>query len=171
MKTLYLDKKGGVTTEASQESISWHHINYTNEEDKQWVKMQNLSVSAVKTLLATDNRPRLIEDDEAIIMCLRGINLNQSDSPEDMISIRLFVNKNTIITSGHRKSRSLQHLRTQLKNQSGPVSSSDFLIRLLEQLAFITDDFVDLLDETLDKEEDSISDNDFEVFNPRMIRF
>jgi len=39
---------------------------------------------------------------------------------------------------------------------------------LIEQLALITDEFVDTLDNFLDSEEDTIAHNTFEQFNPKM---
>ena len=169
VKTFYLNDKGENLKEESPNAISWHHLNYTSDVAKKWLKKQtHLSTQAKSILLASDTRPRLIVEDGSIIMCLRGINLNKNDSPEDMITIRIWVNNNSIFTSCGRESQSITNIQNLIENNTGPKSVAELLIMLIEQLALLTDEFVDSLDEMLDVEEETIADNTFELFNPKM---
>jgi zinc transporter len=101
-------------------------------------------------------------------MCLRGINLNKTDSPEDMISIRIWMDSKKILTSSNRESQSIINVQKLIKNSNEPKKTDELLILLIEQLGIITDDFVDTLEEILDREEDSIAGSSFESFNPKM---
>ena len=155
--------------ESNQERISWYHFNYASDDAKKWLKQQSqLSSQARSILLAADTRPRFIEEDDAIIMCLRGINLNKTDSPEDMISIRIWMDSKKILTSSNRESQSIINVQKLIKNSNEPKKTDELLILLIEQLGIITDDFVDTLEEILDREEDSIAGSSFESFNPKM---
>ena len=172
VKTLYLNKCGGLAKEKIEDPLTWQLINYSSSSDKAWLKQQkHISKQARNILLTQDTRPRLILEDGSLIMCLRGINLNKSDDPEDMISIRLWMDENRIITSGNRESMSINNIKKSLELNTGPSSISGLLLELIVQLANITDEFVDKLDERLDKEEDSIGESSFETFNPRMSQF
>lgn len=158
-----------VDDKKNNQTIHWHHINYKSESAKDWLKkLSNVSNQAKKIVLAADTRPRLIVEDESIIMCLRGINLNVNHSPEDMISIRVWMNQNTMITSCNRQSQSILNIQNLLDKNNGPKSVSELLILLIEQLALLTDGFVDSLEDLLDNEEDLIADSTFELFNPKM---
>jgi len=169
VKTFYLNKNGENQKQDHPNTISWHHLNYTSDVAKKWVKKHtDLSKQAKNILLASDTRPRLIVEDNSIIMCLRGINLNTNDSPEDMITIRIWMNNSSIFTSCGRESKSISNIQNLIKNNSGPESVAELLIMIIEQLALLTDEFVDSLDELLDSEEETIADNTFELFNPKM---
>lgn len=169
VKSLSLAGKSESVNEENSDAIMWHHFTYLSETAKKWLKQQSqISKHAKSILLAADTRPRLIVEDDSIIMCLRAINLNKDDSPEDMISIRIWMDSRTILTSCNRESRSISNIQKLIEKNSGPKNVSELLILLIEQLALLTDEFVDSLDELLDKEEDTIAESTFELFNPKM---
>ena len=101
-------------------------------------------------------------------MCLSGINHNKKGSPEDMIFIRIWMGDKTILTSSNRESQSIINVQKLIDKGKGPKNVSDPLILLIEQLTLTTDEFVDSLDDILDIEENTIADNTFELFNPKM---
>lgn len=172
IQTLYFDNNGLIAAKNLSEHsdvLTWHHMHHTSAKAKTWLKKQShISDQAKAILVATETRPRLIADDDAIIMCLRGINLNNNQAPEDMISIRLWINQDTIISSSGRQSRSLANIQKMMENGEGPRSISNWLNMLIEQLALLTDDFVNSLEDMLDVEEDNIAESSFETFNPKM---
>ncbi len=172
IQTKFLDGKGGCFKDKPVDSdnpVSWHHFNYSSTQAKSWLKKQsNISTQARTILTAAETRPRLVVEDDSIIMCLRGINMNSDQSPEDMITIRLWINDNTVITSCGRGSRSIANLQAKLTAGEGPKTVPQLLNDLLEQLALLTDEFIDSLEAMLDKEEDMIAELSFDVVNPRM---
>ena len=174
MNIKYLDGAGGVLQkeEENSEKPSWIHINYTSKTTRTWLKKQvQISNQAKLFLLAQDTRPRLIIEDDSLIMCLRGINLNKGEEPEDMISIRIWMNENTILTSCNRDSQSVSNIQNKLKIGQGPKTPAKLLLSMIDELAVLTDDFIDKLETLLDKEEDEIANSTFESFNPKMSQF
>ncbi|MFK8012666.1 MAG: zinc transporter ZntB [Marinicellaceae bacterium] len=169
IESFFLNSKGEQLKQDEEGCINWYNFSYTSDAARKWLKKQpEISIQAQNILLAADNRPRLIEEDNSIIMCLRGINLNKTDDPEDMITIRIWMSNQTILTSCARGSQSIRNIQNLIVNNNGPKSVAELLIMLIEQLAHITDEFVDSIDQMLDQEEDSIAENTFEMFNPKM---
>jgi zinc transporter len=169
-----LDGLGGILQKVDEETdvSSWIHINYTSKKTRDWLKQQaHISKQAKSFLLAPDTRPRLIIEDDSLIMCLRGINLNKGDAPEDMISIRIWMNEMTILTSCNRDSQSVTNIQSKLKIGQGPKTPAKLLLSLIDELAILTDDFIDIQEILLDKEEDEIANSSFEIFNPKMSQF
>jgi len=169
-----LDGQGGIGHK-NQDQINdrslivWHHLKYTDKSAKSWVKKQmDLSDLARITLLNNETRPRAHVDEDEVLVCLRGINFNESEQPEDMISIRLWMNGNTVVTSSNQGSQSIRNIRAQLEQNIGPKSAEQVLLALIDQLANLTDDFVEKMDEKIDEAEDQIEDAKHMIFNPMM---
>ncbi|WP_154224634.1 zinc transporter ZntB [Marinicella rhabdoformis] len=148
---------------------SWHHINYTQPKAKKWLKTQpDISPMAFEHLIATDTRPKAIVDGDEVILSLRGMNFNKGASPEEMISIRVWIKDDCMVTSCNRSSRSISYLKEALKDGKGAKNTNELLLNLIDQLADFADQFIDDLEDLLDFEEDNISVNDFERFHPKM---
>ncbi len=148
---------------------SWHHINYTHPEAQQWLSKQSqVSDLAKENLLSVETRPRAIIDEEEVVLSLRGMNFNSNASPEDMISIRVWLKGDCMITSCNRSSRSINTLMANLRSGKGGESISALLLSLIDQLGRFADEFTDELELMLDYEEDNIKINDFERFHPQM---
>ena len=52
----------------------------------------------VNALLVDETRPHILPVDEGILLILRGVNLNESTKPEDMVPIRLWIEPHRIIS-------------------------------------------------------------------------
>jgi zinc transporter len=168
--TLYFDGNGGSSSEATPSAPwVWHHIKYNDKAAVKWIKNQpELSQFAKITLINSETRPRVHVEDDELIMCLRGINLNEEADPEDMISIRLWVGPQTIITSSNAGSQSIRNIRALLTEKVGPKNAEEFVATLIDQLANLTDEFVEKLDQKLDDTEDHIENLSHNEFNPQI---
>lgn len=158
-----ISNKGGLIQETDDKprSFRWYKMNYSVEEDCQWLE-QNPSLNSLfkEQLLKAETRPVLYQDEESILICLRGVNLNPDANPEDMISIRVWLNNNTVITSCNRASLSLQDILKSLENDIGPKTTGEFLTLLIERLAIRIEDFFEQFEEQLDAQEDNIETAD-----------
>lgn len=170
--TYYLNGKGGASAEIDPEQpkqVVWHHLKYTDKTARNWIKKrQELSEQARMSLLNSETRPRAQVSEEELLLCLRGINFNESAQPEDMISIRLWMNKQTVITSSNQGSQSIRNIMTELDQNQGPKNAEQLLLSLIENLAKLTDDFVDKMDQRIDTAEDDIDSSNLTEFNPQM---
>ena len=113
-----LDGKGGGRRLPDWDSISrwqpsdgvlWMNLDYAVPEAAAWLdERSNVDTLMREALTDSDPRPRAsIHATDDLLFVVRGINLNQGAEPEDMISIRLYVERERVITLRHRVSRSL----------------------------------------------------------------
>jgi Mg2+ and Co2+ transporters len=163
---------GGVEVpagESESDQLLWHHVKYTDKKAMHWIKHRTeLSEQAKMILLNHETRPRALVNDQEVLICLRGINHNENAEPEDMVSIRLWLGEHCIISSSDAGSQSINHIRELLLQNAGPKSGEELLLTLINRLGYSTDQFVDGLDEKIDRAEDQIDDSALTDFNPQM---
>ena len=144
-----------------EQGILWLHMNYRNPAARDWLVQTGLPTIDTQTLLATDTRPRVEASAERILMTLRGINLNPDSAPEDMVAVRLYADKNRIITSSDRKVRSIGELAEHLLRGNGPTSPGTFILELCHRLTLRKVNLiVDLEDKLADLEEQALLQSD-----------
>jgi len=169
ISTLQLNGKGGLANEGEEPAWLWHHVKYTDLKASKWIANHpGLSELAQLTLLNQETRPRAHLNDHEVLLSLRGINFNEAAQPEDMISVRLWMGPDVVITSASHGSQSIRNIRAKLEQKTGPGNGEELILMLIEQLAELTDDFVDKLDERLDDIEDQLESIDLSQFNPMM---
>lgn len=158
-----LDGKGGgrpigwnqVSSWNESEGILWIHIDYTENNAARWLNDESgLDKIVVSALTSEDPRPRSVAVKDGLLVSLRGVNMNPGADPEDMVSIRLWINGNRIVSTRRRKLLSIVALREAIEQGNGPTTTGDFLVelsnRLVEKMADVVDtiaDKADLLEE------------------------
>jgi len=139
----------------------WLHIDVTDQASRDWLTTESgLPPAAVDTLLAEETRPRANLVDDGVLLILRGVNTNPGADPEDMVSIRLWIEPNRIISTRLRKLLSITDIRDSLANGAGPRSTGDFLATLIERLADRIGEFVDSIEDELSAFEESMADQE-----------
>jgi zinc transporter len=93
-----------------------------------------LSPIVAEALLEEETRPRIMVLDESLFLTLRGVNLNPGAEPDDMISIRLYIEADRVITVRHRLLRTIQDIRSSLAAHHGPQNPGEFLTVLADGL-------------------------------------
>jgi len=78
-------------------------------------------------LLDHDPRPRAVVLGDALLMILRAINLNTGAQPEDMVSLRCWIEPGRIITLRHRPVRVAKSIAADLMAGKGPRTPGDFV--------------------------------------------
>jgi zinc transporter len=132
--------------------LLWLHLNYSQPEVQTWMyERSGLSPLTVEALLQIETRPRCVVVDGGLMLFLRGVNLNPGADPEDMVSLRLWVGEKRVYTLGLRKLLSLDDMRESLSQGSGPESTGDFIVQLVELLldraGVVIEDLYDLVDQ------------------------
>lgn len=112
--------------------------------------------SVVERLLANETRPRLIQIDDGLLLILRGINLNLDQDPVDMISLRIWIQGQLIITVRRQPLASVQEVRQQVESGVGPKTVQGVLIHILAALADRISRYIDGLTERVDALEDAL---------------
>lgn len=125
----------GIARWEPTQGILWVHLDYTLAPAVKWLnESSGLSPQTVKALTALDPIPESWFTDNDITFVLRGVNLNQGAIPEEMVSIRGWLDQNRIITTRHRNILSIADLRDQMQAGIVPESSIEFLTALIDRI-------------------------------------
>ena len=153
LHSLILDGQGKAVPVSEEEVSKWNpskgllwvHLDYQAQEAIEWFKNKSkLSSLTVETLTDEDTRPRITSADNGHIIVLRSINSNPGHEPEDMVSLRLWINDDQIISTCHRMVETIEDIQSALICGKGPKTSSEFLIMACEM---ITEDISDIVAE------------------------
>ncbi|GJM02780.1 MAG: zinc transporter ZntB [Rhodomicrobium sp.] len=169
---------GGQATELHGEDIfqpipegawRWLHFDKNDDDAISWlVEKSGLRPAIRNVLIAPETRPRLKIVDEDEVLVLRGVNLNPHAHAEDMISIRLSVEKNRIISSRKIKLMAIDALRKAFAEGTGPQTIGDFIVDLAEGLTERVGPVVSELLEESDQLEEFGSSMDMRVLRERI---
>ena len=165
VSAIILDGKGGgrfggwddVCGWSPDEGVLWLHLNYMNEEALQWLREESsLDSMTIEALTAEETRPRSFSHENNLAIVLRGVNLNPGADPDDMVSIRAWIEPSRIITVRRRRIMAIEDLRSALKEGSGPTDSGGFLAQLCDRLSERMSAVLSDMDDSVDDLEDQI---------------
>ncbi|MEH6557928.1 MAG: zinc transporter ZntB [Oceanicoccus sp.] len=154
---LNLNTEGGATDlENENPTNSWVHVDYSHPSVNGFLSALGLPDRIVNSLVQPDTRPRTVVSKNGALVFIRGINLNPGADPEDMVSLRIWIEANRLITVRQRPLLSLQDIRSELLADEGPTSIPDLLITIISKIADRISDYVDNIEEQLVNLETSV---------------
>jgi zinc transporter len=134
----------------------WVHIDYTSKRARKWLSSQpGADAMVCAALLSEDTRPSVREHGDGLLVNMRGVNLNPGSDPEDMVSVRLWLENDLIVSTRRRRVLVTRTLYDELKAGHGPKTPGEFLVMLSERLEEDIGPAVDELDEALDLAEEA----------------
>ncbi|MBS0041380.1 zinc transporter ZntB [Shewanella sp. M16] len=143
-----------------QDGLLWLHLRYRNKKARHWILNSGLPKVESDALLAQDTRPRAVITGEGILLALRGVNLNPNSAPEDMVAVRIYADKQRIISTCDRELQSVKDVAELILEGNGPTTTGDFIVAICERLTNRKVEFIDKLEEQLsDLEELVVSGN------------
>jgi zinc transporter len=160
-----LDGKGGATLLAWDKAVCetlpdgpfWLHLDWDTPLAHQLL-VETFGVDPVvaEALVEEDTRPRSVAvgRDEMVIM--RGVNLTAGAEPEDMISLRILINEQRVITLTRRELRSINDIKVQLDAGDGPTTMGEFMSLLIEKLVDRVSPVLAQLEDAIDEDEDEL---------------
>lgn len=157
-----LNPGGGVSPVDAAEAMAgkdqaWVHLDSNHEGAREWLeKHLELDEHHVDALLDCETRPRALRDMDSALILLRGVNLNAGADPEDMVTLRIFVDARRIVTLRGRKLKAATDLEADLQREVKPVTTGDVLCRLLDCLLGRISPVLEALDDALDSAEEKI---------------
>ncbi|MCG3659551.1 zinc transporter ZntB [Aliarcobacter butzleri] len=172
-----LDKKGSATELKYEElnsvdttdKILWVHFDYSTQDAKDWIRNQCNNSIVADALLADETRPRTTLLGDSLLLALRGVNLDPHSRPENMISIRLFISSNMIISTSRRTLLSVTEIIEELRKSTGVKSTSEFLVELTYRMIDRMDDVIDQLQDRTDYLEENIIDMKNQEFRTEIL--
>ena len=138
--------------------LTWLHLDRNDPEVKPWLEseLKYLDNIVIDALLAEESRPRILEYDNGLMLILRGVNLNSNAQPEDMVSIRLWIDEHRIISVRRRRLKAVTDIRERMKIGKGPKNSGEFLTQLVGRLFERMEPVFSELDTDLDNVEEKV---------------
>lgn len=140
--------------------FDWFHLRWDADGAEAWLHDKNIDKNVIDALLATDTRPRTIKLGNGLLIVLRGVNMHSAASPDDMVSIRVWISEGIVISTrkSSRNLLSVDDIRSDIANHVGPATPSAFLVSLAERLADRIGSVVDGIDDQLTKFETGSDD-------------
>lgn len=139
------------------DGVLWLHLDYSDPEMARWVREDSgVDDVVAEAILAPETRPRCLVHGNGLLVMLRGVNLNPGADPEDMVSVRIWITGDRIISSGLRKLISIDDLCQEIEQGTGPASQGEFLVRLGELMADRIGDVVNDVDNVVDSLENEL---------------
>lgn len=139
----------GVLDWQPDDGLLWVHLDASADETLQFL-IDNPRVPNLVThvLVADETRPRISATGDGVLLVLRGVNLNPGADPEDMVSIRLWVEDGWVVSTCRRPLLSVHdvlesHARRPL------AGTGDLVVRLTDRLTDRMNDVIDDLDERI----------------------
>ncbi|PLX80541.1 MAG: zinc transporter ZntB [Desulfuromonas sp.] len=141
----------------TEDGLLWIHLDYKSKESHRWLHLKSrLDTSVLEALLAEDTRPRFFIHGPGLLIIMRGINLNPGSEPDDMVSLRVWIEPGRIISMRHRKVMAVDDLRMEILNGEGPKTEGDFLAQLTRKLSLRMAESLDNLSERVDELEELV---------------
>jgi len=130
----------------------WVHLNQSDHDARAWLEREaDLDQVIVEALLEEETRPRALHVGDSLMVILRGVNLNPGADPEDMVSVRLWIDAWRAITIRDERVLAVQDIRERCETARAPLAPGDFLVSLagglIDRMAPVIADLAEGLDD------------------------
>lgn len=139
---------------------TWLHLAQNDPRARDWIlKESGIPSAEAQALIADHARPRCIQSETGLLFVGRGINLDQGSVPEDMKSIRVWIEKDRIITVVKRRMRSAEAIAAQFETDHKPSSPASVLVQLFSQMIQFIAPLVQEIGDALEEIQFSVIDD------------
>ncbi len=150
----------GVRSWRPGDGVLWVHLDQADAHSKAWLERESgLEPSIAQALLAEETRPRSVPSGEGLLVILRGVNLNPGADPEDMVSIRIWLERDRIVSTRVKKLFAVSSIAENLRAGKGPRDVAEFLVDIGDGLVTRISAVINDLEERLDSVEEALSDD------------
>jgi zinc transporter len=162
---LVLDGQGGgesLTWEGierwkPEDGVLWINLDYAGHDAQTWLAMRSgLDPIVREALVDHDPRPRALAIADSLLLILRAINLNAGAEPEDMVSLRCWIEPRRIITLRHRPVRMSRLIAADLVAGKGVKDVGAFLCEVVDRSLEPVIECVDDIDDRAAHAEDEV---------------
>jgi zinc transporter len=148
----------------------WVHLDRHQAETRDWLSERSgIDPVIVEALLAEETRPRCEAFGDGLLVILRGVNLNPGADPLDMISIRIWIERDRLISTRSQKLMAVQDARESIERHAGPRTTGELLVRLADGLISRIGDYIDRLESECDDLEENENSEGFAVNKNRLL--
>lgn len=154
---------GGAGRRGTAEAPVWIHLQLTDAGARAFASSDALGLppAAAEALFAQETRPRTLALDEGLLVNLRGVNLNPDSEPEDMVSVRLWLEPGRVVSVRARGVMAVREVSERLASGSGPRHATAIVAEIarglgkkVQPVLVALKDQLDDLEEQAETEED-----------------
>ncbi len=147
----------------SEGQFAWQHLRLEAPGTAPLLRAGGLDEFVIDALTADETRPRCTVHGDGVILNLRGVNLQEGQPPEDMISVRLWLTENKIIGVWRRPLDAVADMLAAIDRGQAPKSPGDFVARLALRLADRAEPAITDLNERVDDLEEALLEANAEI--------
>ena len=122
-----------VANELKNPSLSWVHLDGINKTTKKWLQKEvdYLDSLIIDALIAEETRPRIVRFEHGMLLILRGINETKNSKTSEMVSVRMWIDNERVITIQKRPMKSIFEIEKKINEGFQIKNSGEFLYNLI----------------------------------------
>lgn len=134
----------------------WISLDPAKPGTRAWLETKaNLPPEVINALLASNSQPRCLVSSEGALLNLRGINTDPNSDPTDLVSIRVWIENDRVISVHRRPLATVNAMRAAYETGHGPKSSAELIVALadgmIERIRNVIQEFETAIDELEDE--------------------
>ncbi|MDA3798743.1 MAG: zinc transporter ZntB [Kiritimatiellae bacterium] len=138
-------------------NMLWVHLDYKGNDAVEWLSNgSGVSPIIVEALTTEETRPRSLVHNGGMMLILRGVNMHSGANPEDMISVRMWVDTDLVITLSHRVVIAIEELRQDIERGTCPTGPAAFIEDLSDRMAMRMGVVISDIEDDIDELEDEV---------------
>ncbi len=159
-----------IAQELKNEGLAWVNLNANSSFTKPWLEKEvsYLDHLIIDALIAEETRPRIVEFESGIMIIVRSVNSNEGAEPEDMVSIRIWIDACRIITVQRRQMKAVSDFAEEIASGKSIKNSGEFLYSLLYSILSEITSCVYGITEVLDVLEEKVTSSHDVKFRERI---
>lgn len=135
------------------DGLVWLHLDRRSDVVQTWLyEHSGLDAIDVEALLSEETRPRAYRprQQSSLLVILRGVNNRPGANPDDLVSMRLWVEKHRVLGFSSRPLAPVDDVAAMLGGEYAPNNAAELLAALATQMVVRMQPAIDVLGEQLD---------------------
>ncbi len=151
----------------AEEKLLWLHFDKCTKENAELlIQFSGIDPIIAQALFSEDTRPRFNPTGNmGALLILKGLNLHPKAQPEDMISIRIWVEKNRVFSVSRYRMAVISEVEKRVELGQGFKTSDEFVAAVSLLLLDRIEPLIDEVDSTMDAIEQNFQDYDENLFS------
>ncbi len=157
----------GIAGWTPSQGVLWVHLDIEDERSRAWIEREpSLGELVAEAITADETRPRSVAMKDGLLVILRGITHMPGPEPNEMVSLRMWLSGERIVTARRWRLSAVDDVHAALQKGAGPRTSAEFLVAIAEYMADSVSPAIDELEDTIDVVENYIPEaKDSELTN------
>lgn len=149
--------RGDLGSGAPDTGFLWLHLDAESDGAARWMReSSDIDPITVNALLAEETRPRCEVHGDTLTLFLRAVNLTPGKDPDDMVSLRLYLGANRLLSVRRRPVRTPEEVREKLLAGRIDATAGDLLVALCDQLTRHVGDVIAEIEDRADALEEQV---------------